>query len=318
MHAFDSGPVDRRNCRPGPPGIILKTFREAIRNKDFVVTAELPLGADQSIADVQQNLAVLQSVVDAVQVGSNDCVDAQVAELAAAQFARDSGVDAVVQLSCRDRNRIAMQNDILGATALGVTTLLPRRGEKLASTLRGRVKGVFDTKVAQLLAIARRIGENSRFIEGDLMLGCLVTPFRPQDNWDAARVIDKIEAGAGFLQTRPCANVEVVREYVSKLVSQRLTHRAAVIVGLPWLSSEARARTISDRYPGAIVPETLIARLAAADESRMEGIVILGELLAELARVPGVSGVAVVDVDDVEAVAEAIRGSGVLNQADNA
>jgi methylenetetrahydrofolate reductase (NADPH) len=199
-----------------------------------------------------------------------------------------------------------------------VTTLLPRRGETLASTLRGRVKGVFDTKVAQLLAIARRIGENSRFIEGDLMLGCLVTPFRPQDNWDAARVIDKIEAGAGFLQTRPCANVDVVREYVSKLVSQRLTHRAAVIVGLPWLSSEARARTISDRYPGAIVPETLIARLAAADEPRMEGIVILGELLAELARVPGVSGVAVVDVDDVEAVAEAIRGSGVLNQADNA
>jgi methylenetetrahydrofolate reductase (NADPH) len=296
----------------------LITFSEAIRRKDFVVTAELPLAAGQSMSDLQNNLSALREVVDAVQIGCNENVDVQLAELAAARLSVESGIDPVVHLSSRDRNRIAMQNDILGAMALGVTTMVPRRGEKLASTLKGRVKGVFDTKVAQLLTIARRIGENSRFVDGELLLGCLVTVFRPDEDWDASRVTGKIDAGADFLQTRPCADIDRVREYLSRLVSLRLTHRAAVIASLPLLLSEARARTIVERYPGAIVPEPLIARLAAASEPREEGIAMLAELLSELARVPGVSGVAIVDVDDVEAAAEAIRRSGVLTQAGNA
>jgi methylenetetrahydrofolate reductase (NADPH) len=315
MHAFDTGLPIRGHCRPDPMGTILNTFRDAIRSKDFVVTAELPLPAGQSMADLQENLSVLQSVVDAVQVGCDEGTDAQIAELAAGRIAREAGVDAIVQLSSRDRNRIAMQNDILGATALGVTALVPRRGEKLDSTLRGRVKGVFDTKVVQLLTIARRIGENSRFVDGELLLGCLVTAFRPQENWDASRVTEKIDAGAGFLQTRPCADIGLIHDYVSRLVSQRLTHRAAVIVGLPLLLSEARARSIVDRHPGTIVPEALIATLAGASDPRREGIAALAGMLSELAATPGVSGVAIVDVNDVEAVAEAIRLSGVLDQA---
>jgi methylenetetrahydrofolate reductase (NADPH) len=288
MHAFDTGLPIRGHCRPDPMGTILNTFRDAIRSKDFVVTAELPLPAGQSMADLQENLSVLQSVVDAVQVGCDEGTDAQIAELAAGRIAREAGVDAIVQ---------------------------PRRGEKLPSTLRGRVKGVFDTKVVQLLTIARRIGENSRFVDGELLLGCLVTAFRPQENWDASRVTEKIDAGAGFLQTRPCADIGLIHDYVSRLVSQRLTHRAAVIVGLPLLLSEARARSIVDRHPGTIVPEALIATLAGASDPRREGIAALAGMLSELAATPGVSGVAIVDVNDVEAVAEAIRLSGVLDQA---
>ena len=321
MHAFDRGQRKPRNCLYDPVGAAMNTFRDAIRCKDFVVTAELPIVADQSMRDLQNNLSVLRGVVDAVQIGCNESVDVQLAGLAVARVAVESGIDPVVHLSSRDRNRIAMQNDILGATMLGVSTVVPRRGEKLASTLRGRVKGVFDTKVAQLLTIARRIGENSRFVDGELLLGCLVTVFRPEEDWDASRVTEKIDSGAGFLQTRPCADIDRVSEYVSKLVSLRLTHRAAVIACLPLLLSEARARTIVERYPGAIVPEELIMRLAADNEPREEGIAMLAELLSELARVPGVSGVAIVDVadvDDVEAVAEAIRQSGVYRQAGSA
>jgi methylenetetrahydrofolate reductase (NADPH) len=317
MHEFDTGWPIRRNCGSDPVRKRLKTFRQAIRRKDFVVTAEFPLTADQSIEDLRAKLSVLKPVVDAVQVGCSESTDTQVAELAAASIARESGVDAIVQLSGRDRNRIAIQNDILGATALGVTTLIPRRGEKLPGMLRGRVKGVFDTKVAQLLTIARRVGENSRFVADELLLGCLVTAFRPEADWNASRVIDKIDAGAGFLQTRPCADIDLLRDYVSRLVSLRLTHRAAVIVGLPLLLSEARARTIADRHPGAVVPEEIIARLAGASDPRKEGIAVLAGMLAELAGMPGVSGAEIVDVEDVAAVAEAIRLSGVLDQPGN-
>jgi methylenetetrahydrofolate reductase (NADPH) len=293
----------------------LITFRDTIRRKDFVITAELPLNADQSMLDLQDHLAVLRPVVDAVQVGCGEGVDMEIASLAAATVARESGVEPIVHLSSRDRNRIALQNDILGAAALGVTALIPRRGEKLPSSLRGRVKGVFDTKVAQLLTIAKLIGENSRFVEGGLFLGCLVSVFRPEEDWRAERVQDKLEAGAGFLQTRPSVELDVIKDYVSKLVSLRLTHRAAVIIGVPLLTSAAAARTIGDRHPGGTVPDAIIGRLAEAADPRAEGVRLLASLLTELASVPGVTGVAILDVEDVGAAAEAVKLSGVLDQA---
>ena len=293
----------------------MNTFRDAVRRKDFVITAELPLDADQPLQELQDHLTVLQPVVDAVQVGCGEGVDMEIASLAAATIALQAGIDAIVHLSSRDRNRIALQNDILGAAALGVTALIPRRGEKLPSSLRGRIKGVFDTKVAQLLTIARHIGENSGFVEGGLFLGCLVSAFRPKQDWKAERVKEKLDAGAGFIQTRPAVEIDIVRDYVSRLVSLRLTHRAAVIVGVPLLTSAAAARTIGDRHPGATVPDSIIGQLAEAVDPRAEGVRLLASMLAELAPVPGVTGVAILDVDDSGAVAEAINLSGVLGQA---
>lgn len=292
----------------------MNTFRDAVRSKDFVITVELPLGANQTPQDLLDHLAVLRPVVDAVQVGSGEGVDVEISALAAASIARASGVDAIVHLSSRDRNRIALQNDILGAAALGATALIPRRGEKLPSTLRGRVKGVFDAKVAQLLKIARRVGENSGFVEGGLFLGCLVTAFRPQQDWNAERVMEKLDAGAEFIQTRPCVELDLIRDYVAKLVSLRLTHRAAVIVGVPLLTSAAAARTIGDRHPGASVSDVIIGQLADAADPRTEGVRLLASLLVELASVPGVSGVAILDGTDCRAAAEAIEVSGVLDQ----
>lgn len=292
----------------------MKTFRDAVRCKDFVVTAELPLGADQTMKDLLDHLAVLRPVVDAVQVGCGEGVDVEIAALAAASIARESGVDAIVHLSSRDRNRIALQNDILGAAVLGATALIPRRGEKLPSTLRGRVKGVFDTKAVQLLTIARRVGENSKFVEGDMLLGCLVSAFRPKEGWNAKLVKEKLDAGAGFIQTRPSVEIDIVRDYVSRLVSLRLTHRAAVIVGVPLLTSAAAARTIGDRHPGVTVPDVIIGQLAEAEDPRAEGVQLLAEMLGELASLPGVSGVAILDGTDCRAVAEAIEVSGVIDQ----
>jgi len=279
------------------------------------VTAELPLGADQTMQNLLDHLAVLQPVVDAVQVGCGEGVDVEISALAAASIARESGVDAIVHLSSRDRNRIALQNDILGAAVLGATALIPRRGDKLPSTLRGRVKGVFDTKAVQLLTAARRVGENSEFVEGGLLLGCLVSAFRPKQDWNAKLVKEKLDAGAGFIQTRPSVEIDIVRDYVSRLVSLRLTHRAAVIVGVPLLTSAAAARTIGDRHPGAAVPDVIIGQLAEAADPRAEGVRLLASLLTELASVPGVTGVAILDVEDVGAAAEAVKLSGVLDQA---
>ena len=146
--------------------------------------------------------------------------------------------------------------------------------------------------------------------------GCLraAEAFRPKEGWNAKLVKEKLDAGAGFIQTRPSVEIDIVRDYVSRLVSLRLTHRAAVIVSVPLLTSAVAARTIGDRHPGTTVPDAVIGRLAEAADPRAEGVQLLADMLTELATVPGVSGVAILDGTDCRAVAEAIEKSGVFDQ----
>ena len=284
-----------------------RTFREAVREREFVIAVELPLQATRSGAELEQQLDDLRPVVDAVQLGAGEDCDNCIAPLAAAAIAIRAGIDPIVHVSSRDRNRIALQNDLLGAYALGVTSIILRRGEKLPAELRRRVKGVFDTKSTQLLTMAHRLAEGARLIDPhSLYPGSLVAAIRPPENWEASLVTEKLDQGARFLQTRPCTEPEVLRDYAARLIALRITHRAALIAGIPLLTSIRRARSLSDSFPGATVPDVVLRRLADAKESRREGVAILAEMLTEAAAAPGISGAAVVHVDDTDAVAEAI------------
>lgn len=284
------------------------TFREAVNSSDFVITVELPVWPPRSRALIGEELSRLAGVIDAVHVGVDDRPDSGVAPLVAASIARESGVVPVLHISARDKNRIALQSEIIGAVTSGITSLVVRRGEKLPSMLRGRVKGVFDTKTTQLLTIAQRVAERDDLGgNGDLFIGCMVPPVRPAEDWEAALIKEKLDNGARFLQTRPIFSAELLREYAAALVSQRVTHRATIIAGIPLLASLASARNIAERFPGTAAPDTLLRRLTDASDARVEGIEILAEQLQNAAATPGVSGVAIVNVDDVDAVVEAVR-----------
>ena len=234
--------------------------------------------------------------------------DSGAAPLAVAAIALQGGVDPILHLNGRDRNRIALQSEIIGAVTAGVSSIVVRRGKKLPSMLRGRVKGVFDTKTTQLLSIASRVSEREELGEGNaLYIGCMVPPMRTKEDWEAALIREKLESGAQFLQTRPIFNPKLLREYAAALVSQKITRKARLIAGFPLMTSLASARSIGERYSGTTVPDPMIQRLSDAEDTRAEGIAVLTEQLMAAAETPGVSGVAIVNVDDIDAVIEAVK-----------
>ena len=286
----------------------MSTFQQSIRSKDFVVTVEPPLHPAQSVEELQATFDVLAPVVDAVQIGDNEGAESHIAPLAVAKIAQDAGVDAIIHMACRDRNRIALQSEMLGAAAMGLTSLFLKRGNKLPEALRGRVKGVFDSRTPQLLRMASRIDEYSPVVQSPgLFLGAYVTLMRPGDDWQAEKVFEKIDAGANFLQTRPCLNVPLLGAYLAGLVAQKVPHRASVIAGVPLIQSVADARAIVDRFPDAPIPDAIVERIATSDDSREEGIAVLAETICACREIPGLSGVNISYVSDHDAAVAAIR-----------
>ncbi len=251
----------------------------------------------------RRQVEALGPTVDAIQLGDNRPAEGHMAPLAAASMALDAGVDPVIHFSCRDRNQIALQSDLLGAAALGVTSLVLMRGDKLPGSAKPVTKGVFEIGAAQLIGLASRISKESQQVEPPgFLLGSLVTVFDPGKDWEPNRVTDKIDAGSQFLQTQPCLNMQVLQKYMSRLVSLKVLHRAAVIVDLPLISSPKSANDLKSIYPGLLLPDAIINRIGAAKNPRKEGISVCAELLTELATIPGVAGVNILfdgEPDDV-------------------
>ena len=253
----------------------------------------------------------LQPAVDAVQIGDNRAAEGHMAPLAAASIALDAGVDPVIHFSCRDRNRIALQSDLLGAAALGVTSLVLMRGDKLPDSAKPVTKSVFEIGASQLIGLASRISKESQHVEPPgFLLGSLVTVFDPAEDWEASRVTEKIDAGSQFLQTQPCLNMRALRKYMSKLVSLKVLHRASIVVDLPLIGSAKSAKDLKSNYPSSPLPARIIDRIVAGKDPRKEGISVCAGLLAELTAIPGVAGVNILFDGEPDDVLETLGQAG--------
>ncbi|MDX1517626.1 MAG: methylenetetrahydrofolate reductase [Woeseiaceae bacterium] len=287
----------------------MKKFRDQLRTSDFVVTASLPLTPETTARDVRDAAALLKAHVDALQVGDNHDVDGHMSPLAVAALARDAGLDSVMHLSCRDRNRIALQAEILGAAALGVTSLVLMRGDKLPGAT-ALARGVFQVDARQLIELATAIGNNAKLVSPPgFSIGSRVLAFRPDKDWHATRVAEKVDAGSNFLQTQPCLNPDICHEYIARLVEMKLTHRVSIIVEVPVLTRAKALKSMKEHVPGAAIPDTVVKRLARAENTAKEGVAIAAEAIAAMRKVPGVAGVNVVCDTGVQHIVEAIRKS---------
>lgn len=290
----------------------MQSFREAIRRKDFVITVEPPLHTQLTPEDLRHSFGVLAGRVDAVQIGDNEAAEGHIAPLAIAGIALSQGVDPLIHLSARDRNRIALQAEILGAAALGATSLVLKRGSKLPRTLKGRVKSVFDSRTVQMLQLATRISETSPTVASPgLLLGSVVTVIDPEPGWGAERVTEKLDAGAGFLLSRACLDVELLKRYAAALVALRLTHRSTFIVSVPLLTSAQDLRWLGEKLPDTVIPQHLPKRLLGAKNPREQGIADCVASIAAIGDIPGVSGVNLIyrgDVADIVEVLELAAG----------
>lgn len=270
----------------------MKSFRDAVGTSDFVVTAELPLTPGTTVEDIAQNLAALEPFIDAIQIPDNTSTEPHMSPLAAASFALNAGIDPVVHLNCRDRNRIALQSDLMGAAALGVTSLILSRGEKLSAAHKQRTKGVFDIGAQRLLATAQAISANPRLIAPPgFFLGSNVTVIDPPDDWAAEGVDGKAGAGSKFVQTQPCLDVAVLRTYMAALVARKRLERVSVIVQVPLLQSLDAAREMQGMRRPLLISQNLLARLEQTGDFAREAELICADMIDALTVVPGVAGV---------------------------
>jgi methylenetetrahydrofolate reductase (NADH) len=272
-------------------------FASLLASGRFAITAEVvpPLSTDP--ADVAARILPLKGRAAAVNLTDGAGARAHVSSLVAAKIAVDHGVEPILQMTCRDRNRLALQGDLLGALALGVRNILVLTGDDPKTGDQPETKPVFDLNSAALLSMAHELSQDHRLPSGSavrgptaLLLGAAAVPFDPPPGWKAADLVAKADAGAAFVQTQFCMDMALLRRWIGRLGELGLTERLKVLVGLAPIPSARSARWMRERLYGTIIPDSIVERLDQAADPRREGITICVELLHELAQVPGVAG----------------------------
>lgn len=287
-------------------------FKDSLRTKDFVLTGHLNLARVTDAESLLRQGEVLRSTVDAVQLADNASMKPQMSGLAAAALLIPQNIDPIVHFTCRDRNRIALQKDLFGAAALGVTSVLVMRGKKVPDAKSRAVRNVFDTPAKELLAFINGLKNNEPpLIAPDFLAGTNAVIFDPDDDWNPDNLTQKCDAGANFVQLQLCFDMDVLRKYMNRIVASKLARRVTFLAALSPIPSAEAARRMRDNFKGALVPESIIQRLEKASDPESEGIDICAELLQEVAAVPGVSGASMLSLGGLEAISAAIEASGV-------
>lgn len=286
----------------------MKTFRDALQRNAFTITAELSLHRQTTVDEALEQAGLLADYADGILVAENPFDWIQVSPVALAGLLIRKGIDAVPGLTCRDRNRIALQSDLLGMRASGVTSVMLTEGVRIPDGREPKGKPVLDVNCRELVAMAHAINEEESFsVQNDLLIGTDATVFPPPPDWSAGELLARAASGARFVRTQPCFNVEVLRQYMQGMVETKATWNYSTIVTLAPFPSAKTAAWLSDNIKDSMIPPGLIKRLESADQPEREGIEICAELMQEIAGIPGISGVNLLSLGKPEAVIAAIE-----------
>ncbi len=274
------------------------TLQEKLDAGRFAITVEVTPPVSASRDELLAKALPLKGLADAVNVTDGAGARPHLGAVTAAAILVEQGIEPVLQLTCRDRNRIALQSDLLSAAACGVRNLLMLRGDDPSAGDQPDAKPVFDLDPRQLLETARRLrdaGElpSGRKITGSapFYLGSADNPIDPPEGWTPKGLAAKYEAGAQFVQTQFCMDSQVVRRYMARLDEQGLGGKLKFLIGIVPLRSAKSARWIKDKLYGAIIPDATIARMEAAADPAAESRAICVDIIRELADIPQVAGV---------------------------
>jgi methylenetetrahydrofolate reductase (NADPH) len=293
----------------------------AITSGRFALTAEIapPLSGDAD--DVIRLARPLKGLADAVNVTDGAGARAHMGASAAAAILAREGIEPVQQFTCRDRNRIALQGDLLAAAALGVRNLLLLRGDDPTAGDQPDAKPVFDLDTVGLLTTAAGLRDRGALPSGRKLkrrpaffLGVGDVPIDPPSGWAPHSLKAKADAGAQFVQTQFCMDAGIARRYLARLAEHGLVPRLAILIGVVPLKSARSARWMRKHLPGTIIPDAIIARLEGAADPAAEGRRVCIELIQELAQIPGVAGVHVMAPANPEAIPEVLAEAGRLRR----
>jgi methylenetetrahydrofolate reductase (NADH) len=296
-------------------------FGAALKSGKFVITAEVapPVSADP--ADLLARALPLKGVATAVNLTDGAGAKAHLSSLAAAQILNANGIEPILQMTCRDRNRLALESDLIGAAALGIRNVLILTGDDPKAGDQPETKPVFDLSSAALLQIADRMRREHQLPTGttikgalDFVLGGADMPLDPPADWVPKSLVAKIDAGADFVQTQFCMDVKIVRSYVKRLLDLGVAQRINILIGVCPIPSARSARWMKEKLFGTIIADDIIERLEKAADPKAEGIGLCAEMIAELASIPGIAGAHVMAPQAPSAIPEVIARSGVAGR----
>ena len=272
-------------------------LKQILEAGQFALTAEITPPASSNLAELLAKAAPLKGLADAVNVTDGAGARAHLEATIAASALLQNGIEPILQLTCRDRNRIALQSQLLGAAALGLTNVLVLKGDDPTAGDQPEAKPVFDLDSAGLAATAVAIRDrgqlpNGRKVGGSahFFVGVADAPIDPPDGWTPNGLIKKVESGAQFVQTQFCMDADILRRYVARLAQSGLAKRLHLLIGVAPLASAKSARWIRSNLFGSIIPDWIIERLEKSSDPLAEGRAICVDLLKEYAQIPGVGG----------------------------
>ncbi len=296
-------------------------LERVLRSGRFAVTAELnpPDSADPQ--EVYDAALVLSEVCDGINATDASGAHCHMSSVAICALLTRAGYEPVFQVSCRDRNRIAIQGDLLGAAAMGVKNVLCLTGDDVSVGDQPQAKRVFDFDSIHLLRTAKIMRDKGMFLSGrkitvppQLFLGAASNPFVRPFEWRPLRLAKKIEAGADFIQSQYCFDIPRFKEFMTRVRDMGLHERVFFLVGVGPLRSEKTAEFMLNKVPGVHIPNEIVERLRKTpkEKKREEGKKICVEIIQQVREIEGVSGVHVMAYRQEELVAEIIHDSGLL------
>ena len=295
-------------------------LEQVLRAGHFAVTAELNAPDSADPKDVYANVLALGDVCDGINATDGSGANCHMSSVACCALMAKAGYEPILQVSCRDRNRIAIQGDLLGAPALGVHNVLCLTGDDVSAGDQPEARRVFDFDALQLLRTAQIMRDRGVFLSGRKLttpprffLGAAANPFVPPQDLRHLRLAKKIEAGAEFIQTQYCYDVPVFEAFMRRARDMGLHERVYMLVGVGPLRSERAAQFMRSRVPGVHIPDAVVERLAKTPrkQKREEGIRICVEIIEQVRQIEGVRGVHIMAYRQEEAVPEIVERAGI-------
>ena len=296
-------------------------LEQVLESKIFAVTGELgpPQSADPEV--IRRKAKILKGYVDACNVTDGQTAVVRMASWAACLIAREEGLDPIVQMTCRDRNRIALQMDVLGISALGMSNMLCLTGDHQKFGNHPAAKGVYDLDSIQLVKMVRDMRDDKKFqcgeamaVEPHLFIGAAENPFADPFEIRATRLAKKVSAGADFIQTQIVYNVDKFAEWMKMVRDKGLHEKVKILAGVAPIKSVGAAKYMKTRVPGMDVPDSTVARLQGVpkDQVSKEGIKLCIDIINQVREIEGVAGIHLMAIEWEETAPAIVEAAGFL------
>jgi len=294
-------------------------LEKVLESGKFAVTAEVgpPRGTAASV--IQRKGELLRPCCDALNVTDNQTAIVRMSSVSGCVLLKQLGVDPVMQMVCRDRNRIAIQSDILGAVALGIGNILCLSGDYHSFGDHPTAKSVFDLDSIQLIQLLSQMRDEKKFLSGEnisgevpLFIGAAENPYADPFEYRVLRLAKKVKAGADFIQTQAIFDVGKFAKWMEMVTERGLDKEVHILAGIIPIRAVGMARYMRDKVPGVSVPDEIVTRMEDAKEAREEGLKISLEIIEQITDIPGVHGVHIMAVNWEDIVPAIVEKAGLL------